>query len=144
MSLKPSVQAVFGRFSRMMYRQAPDVSTGFCGLHYVNSKMEKGESMYIKYRIDYQYLPKGSSRPQDDGEVVGIEATSDSGQTILPNVGDHVHIDNSMDGGERMMFTGKVRSRLFSYIRVSDGEIFCNVNIVVEETDDDWGKLIKE
>jgi hypothetical protein len=49
-----------------------------------------------------------------------------------------------MDGGERMMFTGKVRSRLFSYIRVSDGEIFYNVNIVVEETDDDWGKLIKE
>jgi hypothetical protein len=144
MGLKPSVQAVFRRFSKMMYRQAPDVSTGFCGLHYVNSKMEKGESMYIKYRIDYQYLPKGSSRPQADGKVVGIEATSDSGQTILPNVGDHVHIDNSMDGGERMMFTGKVRSRLFSYIRVSDGEIFCNVNIVVEETDDDWGKLIKE
>jgi hypothetical protein len=106
--------------------------------------MEKGESMKIKYGIDYQYLPKGSSRPQDDGEVVGIEATSDSGQTILPNVGDHVHIDNSMDGGERMMFTGKVRSRLFNYIRMSDGEVFCGVNIVVEETDDDWGKLIKE
>jgi hypothetical protein len=110
----------------------------------VNSNMEKGESMKIKYGIDYQYLPKGSSRPQDDGEVVGIVATSDSGQTILPNVGDYVHIDNSMNGGGRTMFTGKVRSRLFNYIRMSNEEVFCGVNIVVEETDDDWGKLIKE
>jgi hypothetical protein len=38
MGLKPSVQAVFGRFSKMMYRQAPDVSTWFCRLHYVRKK----------------------------------------------------------------------------------------------------------
>lgn len=53
--------------------------------------------MKIKYGIDYQYLPKGSARPLDDGEIVGIQATSESGQVILPNVGDYVHIDNSVD-----------------------------------------------
>lgn len=100
--------------------------------------------MKIKYGIDYQYLPKDSSRPLDDGEAVGIEATSESGQTILPNVGDFVHIDNSIDGGQRTKFSGKVKSRLFTYIRSSDDNVFCSVNIVVEETDDDWGKLIKE
>ncbi|CAM5195100.1 hypothetical protein [Alishewanella longhuensis] len=100
--------------------------------------------MKIKYGIDYQYLPKDSDRPLDDGEIVGIEATSESGQVILPNVGDYVHIDNSADGGQRSKFSGKVKSRLFNYVRINDDEVFCGVNIVVEETDDDWGKLIKE
>ncbi len=97
----------------------------------------------MKYSIDYQYLPKGSSRPIDDGEIVGIEATDATGTVILPNVGDFVSVDNSTDGGERSNFAGKVRSRLFRYIRLGD-EMLCMVNIVVEETDDDWGMLVKE
>lgn len=97
----------------------------------------------MKYGIDYQYLPKGAVRPVDDGEIVGIEATDESGVVVLPNVGDYVSIDNSADGGERSVFSGKVRSRLFRYIRTPD-DVFCQVNIVVEEDEDDWGQLIKE
>lgn len=98
----------------------------------------------MKYHIDYQYMPKGAARPSDDGEVVAIEASDAAGTVVLPNVGDYVHIDNSSDGGERAAFSGKVRSRLFRYIRVNEQEVHCSVNIVVEETDDDWGKLVKE
>jgi hypothetical protein len=97
----------------------------------------------MKYGIDYQYLPLGAHRPQDDGEIVGIEATDASGTVILPNVGDYVSIDNSTDGGQRSNFSGKVKSRLFRYIRMPN-DIFCQVNIVIEETKDDWGKLVKE
>lgn len=98
----------------------------------------------MKYFIDYQYLPKGAARPQDEGEIIGIEATDESGVVILPNVGDYVQIDNSADGGKRSSFAGKVRSRLFSYIRASGIGKHCIVNIVVEEDDDDWGKLSHE
>ncbi|MES2719236.1 MAG: hypothetical protein V4795_25970 [Pseudomonadota bacterium] len=97
----------------------------------------------MKYGIDFQYFAKGAARPSDDGEVVGIEATDETGTVVIPNVGDYVHIDNSADGGKRAGFSGKVRSRLFRYIRTPD-DVFCAVNIVVEETDDDWGKLVKE
>jgi hypothetical protein len=98
----------------------------------------------MRYQIDYQYMGKGALRPSDDGEVVGISATDESGVVLLPNVGDFVHIDNSADGGERVSFSGKVRSRAFFYIRSVD-DVFCNVNIVIEETDDKvWAQLIKE
>jgi hypothetical protein len=53
--------------------------------------------MAIQYRIDYQELSKGSVRPSDDGEVVGIEATDETGSVIIPNVGDYVSIDNDGD-----------------------------------------------
>lgn len=98
----------------------------------------------MKYFVDYQYMPKGAARPQDEGEVVAIEATDESGVVLLPNVGDYVSIDNSTDGGERTDFAGKVASRLFSYIRINDTEVICRVNIVIAEDDDDWGKLVKE
>lgn len=98
----------------------------------------------MKYEIDYQYLAKGAQRPQDNGEVVGIEATDESGTVVLPNVGDYVEIQNAADGKQRSSFAGKVRTRLFRYTRVPGGEVVCQVNIVVEETSDDWGRLIKE
>jgi len=40
-------------------------------------------------------------------------------------------------------FAGKVRSRLFRYIRTEHG-LMCLVNIVIEDTKDDWGKLVRE
>lgn len=98
----------------------------------------------MKYGIDYQYLAKGAQRPQDDGETVGIEATGERGIVVLPNVGDYVEVQNGADGKQRSSFTGKVRSRLFRYTRTPAGEVVCQVNIVVEVTSDDWGKLIKE
>lgn len=97
----------------------------------------------MKYFIDYQYMPMNSNRPIDDGEIVNIEANDENGVVILPNVGDFVHIDNSADGGQRSNFSGKVQSRLFRYIR-GPQDVSCLVNIVVAETDDDWGKLVKE
>lgn len=100
--------------------------------------------MSIKYSVEYQYMAKGDARPSDDGEVVGIQATDENGLVLLPNVGDYVQVDNRGDGGERASFNGKVRTRLFRYLRSTDNDIFCHVNIVVEETDDNWGRLIKE
>ena len=97
----------------------------------------------MKYSIDYQYMDPPGSRPADDGEIVGIQFDASEGSALVPNVGDYVHIDNSADGGERSSFSGKVRSRLFTYIR-TPVDMYCHVNIVVEKNDDDWGLLIKE
>jgi hypothetical protein len=99
----------------------------------------------MKYSVNYQYLEKprgrpGDGRPNDDGRAVEIDTTDKGGFALLPNVGDYVSIDG-MGTGPR--FSGKVKSRLFNYISTTD-EVFCHVNIVVEETDDDWGALIKE
>lgn len=93
----------------------------------------------MKYGVNYQYLPKGSTRPQDEGVTVDISDISDKGGFVLiPNVGDYVNLDNTMN--DMASFAGKVKSRLFSYI----GD-YCYVNIVVEQADtDDWGALIKE
>jgi len=94
----------------------------------------------MKYIIDYQYMPKDIGRPLDDGEIIGIEANDENDFVLLPNVGDYVTINNSAD---RSSFHGKVRTRLFSYQRLSNDVVHCIVNIVVEETDDDWSQLIK-
>lgn len=97
----------------------------------------------MKYSIDYQYSEKGS-RPYDDGRIIGIEATDESGVVLLPNVGDYVHANYIVAEEKSEEFYGKVRSRLFNYHRNKENEIFCSVNIVVEKTDDDLGMLIKE
>lgn len=47
-------------------------------------------------------------------------------------------------GGEGTSFSGKVRSRLFRYFSGTEVEATCAVNVVVEDSNDDWGKLIKE
>jgi len=99
--------------------------------------------MTIKYRIDYQEFSKGATIPSDDGEVVGIEATDKTGTVVIPTVGDYVSIDNDGDENGRSSFAGKVRSRLFRYVRVGE-TLWCIVNIVVEHTEDSWGLLIKE
>ncbi|MFV8800383.1 hypothetical protein ACNSPD_21430 [Yersinia enterocolitica] len=97
--------------------------------------------MKVNYGVDFQYFPKGSSRPLDDGIVVPL--SSDKNELLLlPNVGDYVDIEGM--NTEYAHFNGKVKSKLFRYIRISEDEVFCSVNIVVEETDDDWGLLIKE
>lgn len=97
----------------------------------------------MKYYVDYQYFPKGASRPIDNGEVVPLEIGAGGDPSLLPNVGDYVHIDNSMFKGTRVGFSGKVRSRFFRYI-CAEGLASCAVCIVVEETDDDFGALVKE
>ena len=94
----------------------------------------------MKYLIDYQYLPKGAARPLDAGEVVAIEI-DDTGYALVPNVGDFIQVDaGTIDGNS---FHGRVKSRLFRHFQTPPQNT-CAVMIVVEETDDDWGILIKE
>ena len=96
----------------------------------------------MKYSMNYQYMPKQAARPRDDGTTVEVEADW-NGFAPIPNVGDFVHHDNSMNG--MASFHGKVKSRVFFYIRGSTPEnAVCMINIMIEETDDDWGKLSKE
>jgi hypothetical protein len=98
----------------------------------------------MKYSLNYQYLPKGPARPRDDGQTCRVEV-DETGFALLPNVGDFVNLDNSM--GDMASFRGRVKSRLFSYLQGEDGHRdldACMIFIVVEETDDDWGQLLKE
>jgi hypothetical protein len=74
---------------------------------------------------------------------VGIEVTDETGSVIIPNVGDYVSVDNDGDEQGRSSFAGKVRSRLFRYVRVGE-TLWYIVSIVVEHTEDVWGLLIKE
>jgi hypothetical protein len=60
----------------------------------------------VTYHIDYQYMKQGDARPTDEGIVVGIEVTDRSGVVVLPNVGDFVQIDNSMQQPRGASFSG--------------------------------------
>lgn len=97
----------------------------------------------MAYGLNYQYFPKNSpnGRPIDNGSALLDHPVKAEELVLLPNVGDYVHVDNSVRGGES--FSGKVRSKLFSYVVTNDQQ-FCHINIVVEEDDSDWGILIKE
>lgn len=103
-----------------------------------------GRNGRMKTIIDYQFMPQGADRPLDNGEVIGIDASSEKGTVIIPNVGDFVQIDSSPIEAKHNSFSGEVRSRLFRYVVTSD-EIFCQVNIVVAESENyKAGELIKE
>jgi hypothetical protein len=102
----------------------------------------------ILYSVQYQPFRRGASRPDDWGSCHAHEI-NDIG--LLPNIGDFVNLIplNAPEG--YLSFSGRVRSRLFTqFTRFDDPKddtptaINVGVNIVVEETDDDWGKLIKE
>lgn len=95
----------------------------------------------MKYSIDYQQLYADCQRPSDDGDVVGVEFESESGFALIPNVGDFVDVP-AMEG--HVSVVGVVKTRLFSYTRVGE-QLFCGINIVVEERDDiNWAALIKD
>nr|WP_152742249.1 hypothetical protein [Pseudomonas sp. MWU12-2323] len=85
-------------------------------------------------------MHKGQARPSDDGDIVGVSFDSESGFALIPNVGDVVNVPE-MEG--RCGVYGVVKSRLFTYLRSGD-EIYCGINIVVEDVDIDHGALIKE
>lgn len=92
----------------------------------------------MKYYLNYQHQPKNAARPLDQGLAIKLEV-DETQFALLPNVGDFVSLDNSLLEGDMASFSGRVKSRLFSYIAGN-----CMINIVVAETDDDWGQLIKE
>ncbi|WP_187428676.1 hypothetical protein ROLI_012240 [Roseobacter fucihabitans] len=99
--------------------------------------------------VQYQILRKGAERPEDWGSSHGFEVDSLADLAGLPNVGDFVSLNalKSSEGGDS--YHGKVRSKLFRQFTIMDesgltAELGIGVTVVVEETDDDWGKLIKE
>lgn len=100
--------------------------------------------------VQYQVLRKGANRPEDWGASHGVDLDGWSDVAALPHVGDYVNLQSYGDGGcQDQNYHGKVRSRLFGQFTEmdSDGHTLkatVGITIVVEETDDDWGKLIKE
>ena len=97
-------------------------------LENTKSNLEK----VLQHVIEYQYLAaKGAARPSDDGDWI-IEAAGNSETVIIPNVGDLVFIVAEQDVKDAR-FSGKVVQRIFSYIRMSDGDTICSINIVVEK-----------
>tara|TARA_R110002110_G_scaffold78748_4_gene206302 strand:- start:38 stop:373 length:336 start_codon:yes stop_codon:yes gene_type:complete len=106
----------------------------------------------IVHHIQYQPLKAGADRPEDWGSCHAYSIEGNSAVCQLPQVGDFVNLVPLGASDQYLSFSGKVRSRLFTqftHVHGSSGqeepnEIHIGVNIVVEETNDDWGKLIKE
>ncbi|MFM7847948.1 MAG: hypothetical protein ACKO8N_05155 [Rubrivivax sp.] len=97
----------------------------------------------MKYSVNYQYRPKGKTRPTDDGTLIPIEIDDTTNLVLLPNIGDHVHIGASKAGESST--EGRVASRFFMYQEMTDGGVHCHVNMVIEECDDSvFAQLIKE
>ena len=97
----------------------------------------------MKYNVDYQFRPKGKTRPNDDGQLVPFKIDAATNVALLPNVGDHVYI-GATQSGQSSTF-GLVASRLFSYQELIDGSVTCQVNIVIDEADGSvLAQLIKE
>ena len=75
-----------------------------------------------------------------------ISLPEDETLTLLPNVGDFVSLDQSIPASTMLgvvSFHGRVKSRVFRYVLANEKEQWCQINIVVEQTDDDWGALSK-
>jgi hypothetical protein len=97
----------------------------------------------MKYSVDYQFRPKGKTRPHDDGQLVPFKIDAATNVVLLPNIGDHVHIGATQSG--QSSIEGRVASRFFMYQELTDGSVNCHVNIVIDEVDDSvFAQLIKE
>jgi hypothetical protein len=93
------------------------------------------EEIPVKYYVTFQQMGQ-NGRPIDHPSTADFGT---DGAGMLPNVGDYVTI-MPVGNSDAPSYEGKVASRLFRYL----GENSCGVNIVVADTEDDWGKLIKE
>lgn len=97
----------------------------------------------MDYSVNYQYRPKGKTRPNDDGQIVPFNIDAGTNMVLLPNLGDHVHIGATQSGESSI--AGRVASRYFMYQETGDGSVNCHVNIVIDEVDDSvFAQLIKE
>ncbi|MGE1564282.1 hypothetical protein [Pantoea septica] len=100
--------------------------------------------MEITYSVDYQYKIKGNDTPVSEGNVIQSSG-EETPVMFIPVVGDYVEIQgNPAMTGEKPSFRGRVVSRLFRYQRLTESEVFCHVNIVVEESCHDFNKLVSE
>lgn len=91
----------------------------------------------MKYGIDYRYLAKGAARSVDNTSMTRpIDVEVDETQfALIPAVGDYVDLPGETDF-RHVAVRGKVKSRLFQY-KLG----YCYVQILVEECDEDIGKL---
>jgi len=97
----------------------------------------------MNYSINYQYRPKGKTRPNDNGQLVPLNIDSTTNVVLLPNIGDHVYIGATQSG--QSSIAGRVASRYFMYQETGDGGVNCHVNIVIDEVNDSvFAQLIKE
>ncbi|MBK5017215.1 hypothetical protein [Pantoea sp. S62] len=100
--------------------------------------------MEITYSIDFQYKPRGNEKPVPAGNVISSSG-EETPVMFIPGVGDFVEIggDPAKDGS-LSSFRGVVVSRFFRYDRQSDSEVFCHVNVIVEESFQNFSHLVHE
>lgn len=100
--------------------------------------------MQITYSIDYQYKEKGSHKPTASGNVIRSSG-EETPVMFIPDVGDFVEIGGNPEKNENLTsFRGIVVSRFYRYQRISDSEVFCHINIVIEESVQDFSSLVSE
>ncbi|WP_201253305.1 hypothetical protein [Pantoea sp. S62] len=100
--------------------------------------------MEITYSIDFQYKPRGSERPVASGNVIRSSG-EETPVMFIPDVGDFVEIGgNPARDSNLSSFRGVVVSRFFRYDRQSDSEVFCHVNLIVEESFQNFGHLVQD
>lgn len=100
--------------------------------------------MEITYHIDFQYKPRGSETPVASGNVISSTG-EETPIMFIPAVGDFVEIGGNPKKNEALSsFRGVVISRLFRYDRISESEVFCHVNIIVEESFQNFANLVRD
>lgn len=100
--------------------------------------------MEITYSIDYQYKEKGSEKPVASGNVIRSSG-EETPVMFIPAVGDFVEIGGNPENDENLTsFRGIVISRFYRYLRVSESEVVCHINIVIEESLQDFDILVSE
>ena len=92
----------------------------------------------MKYRVQFQYRPKNSARPLENGQEFNVIGDLQS-FLLIPNIGDHVELpgDGKEGGAPRV-----VEHRYFNYKRVND-EMFCFIKIAITDSDVDPARLMK-
>ncbi|KHJ66403.1 hypothetical protein QU24_19555 [Pantoea rodasii] len=100
--------------------------------------------MEITYQVDYQYKSRSAEKPVSSGNVIRSSG-EETPVMFIPDVGDFVEIDGNPENDDSLVsFRGEVISRFFRYRRISDTEVFCHINIVVEESFQDFDNLVNE
>jgi len=98
----------------------------------------------ITYSIDFQYKRRGDETPSPAGSVIRTSG-EETPVMFIPLVGDYVEIGGNPEEDESLTsFRGIVISRFFRYDRQSEQEVFCHVNILVEESFQNFGNLVRD
>lgn len=94
----------------------------------------------MRYSIDYQQVTEGQTYARAGARSADIVFSSDHGLALIPCVGDVVNFPTTP---VKSGVCGIVRSRVFNYLRDPE-ELYCHVNILVEDAEINFGDLISE